>query len=59
MRITRKAVDTILSQLSEANHEDAKGDEVNSIDEAFHSGFASAILVLRIAIREFDDDETN
>jgi len=58
-KLTIENLEELIAQVSEINHEDAKNDMPDSKSEAYHSGFATALMVIRIGIRGFEDEETN
>lgn len=54
-KLNHENIESIITQMSEINHKDAIGDMPNSKDEAYHSGFATALMVIRLALRNLEE----
>lgn len=54
-KLTHENIEKLINEISNINHEDAIGDEVGSISEAFHSGFATALMVVRLSLRGLEE----
>lgn len=54
-KLTHENIEKLINEISNINHDDAIGDEVGSISEAFHSGFATALMVVRLSLRGLEE----